>query len=413
MEPLTTSIVQPDHGEPVGRTGSPVVDQFSLVEGGPIYRFQVAIRMAMPDKSGVAKRAFLIMLITWLPLLLFSVFQGTAFGSQVQMPFLRDIAVNVRFLIALPLLVIAELVIDPRLNECVRYFVTSGLVSGPQLPAFEQAIAKTMKVRDGIIPAVVLILAAFVPIAWHAKTATMAHGITTWHGMISQSGEALSLAGWWYRIVSLPIFRLLLFRWLWLIIIWASFLRRVSKLDLGCIASHPDTAAGLEFLIHAQLLFGFIGFISSVVIAGAFGNAIIYEGATVSSLKFLMIAFCVLGILVIAAPLLVVTPKLLQVKQRGLLEYGALGTAYSQSFDRKWITPGDPLEKQNLLGAADIQSLADLYNSFSVVRQMKVILIDKKILLGLAIPVILPLLPLIVIATPADELVRAVLKLLV
>ena len=44
---------------------------------------------------------------------------------------------------------------------------------------------------------------------------------------------------------------------------------------------------------------------------------------------------------------------------------------------------------------------------------MKVVLIDKKVLLGLAIPVILPMIPLLVLATPTDELIRAVLKLLV
>ena len=47
------------------RTGSRLADQFSLVEGGPIYRFQRAIRMALPDRSGVVKRALLTTLVTF------------------------------------------------------------------------------------------------------------------------------------------------------------------------------------------------------------------------------------------------------------------------------------------------------------------------------------------------------------
>jgi hypothetical protein len=390
-----------------------IVSHFSLVQGGPIYRFQVAIRMALPDRTGVAKRAFLTTLITWLPLLFLSILQGRAFGSQVQVPFLRDIAVNVRFLLGLPLLVLAEVVIDPKLNDCVKHLLKSGLVNITQRPAFEEAISRTMRLRDALLPTVLILVAAFAPSFWYKKTEMITKGITTWHGIASPSGEVLSLAGWWFNALSLPFYRVLLFRWLWIIMIWAFFLRKISKLNLGCVPTHPDTAAGLEFLTHTHLFFGFIGFSTSAVIAGAFGNSIAYEGATISSLKFLMIAYCLLGIVVIAAPLLLFTPKLIRVKERGILEYGALGTAYTQSFASKWITAGNPPERETLLGTADIQSLADLYNSFSVIRNMKLILIDKEVLIGLSVPIILPMVPLFLLATPTDELVRTVLKLLV
>jgi hypothetical protein len=125
-----------------------------------------------------------------------------------------------------------------------------------------------------------------------------------------------------------------------------------------------------------------------------------------------MIAFCVLASLMFACPLLVLTPKLVMVKRVSLHKYAALGTAYVGAFDAKWIQGRLP-ECEPLLGTPDIQSLADLSNSFSVIRQMKVVLIDKKVLIGLAIPAILPMIPLILVATPADTLVRAVIKLLV
>ena len=134
MERANTSYSPPLDGKSsVSETGSRVVDQFSLIEGGLIYRFQLAIHMAMPNRSGVAKRAFLTTLVTWLPLLLLSLLQGSALGSQIQIPFLHDFAAGIRFLIALPLLVIAEAVIDPRLNHAVRHFVKSGLVTAEQL----------------------------------------------------------------------------------------------------------------------------------------------------------------------------------------------------------------------------------------------------------------------------------------
>jgi hypothetical protein len=393
-------------------TNSPIVDQFSLVEGGPIYRFQRAIRMALPDRRGVVKRALLTTLITWFPLLLLSIIQNRAFGSQVKVPFLYDFAAGIRFLIGLPLLVIAEAVIDPRLNHAVRHFVKSGLVRAEDVPAFEDVIVRTNKLRDNILPAVLILVAAFAPSIWYKQTELLKSGISTWHTIATSYGESLSLAGWWFGLVSLPLYRVLLFRWMWMVFLWALFLRRVMRIQLNCIGTHPDTCGGLGFLAETQLLFGFIAFAASAVLAGAFGNAIAYEGATVSSLKFLIIASCVLPILVFAAPLLVLTPKLAKVKRIGLHQYAALGTAYVGAFDTKWIQ-GSTGEREPLLGTSDIQSLADLSNSFSVIRQMKIVLVDKRVLIGLAVPAILPMLPLIVIATPADQLVRAVLKLLV
>ena len=158
----------------------------------------------------------------------------------------------------------------------------------------------------------------------------------TWHTIVSSSGENLSPAGWWFGVVSLPLSRVLLFRWIWMILLWAIFLRKATRLNLGCVVSHPDRRGGLGFLADEEIFFGF-GFPVSLVIAGQFGNAIAYEGATVSSLKFLMIAACVLDVVLLAAPLLVLTPKLAKVKRRGVYEYGALGTTYSQEFDSKWI----------------------------------------------------------------------------
>jgi len=108
---------------------------------------------------------------------------------------------------------------------------------------------------------------------------------------------------------------------------------------------------------------------------------------------------------------LLMTPKLVQVKRRGLLEYGALATGYTQMFDAKWVQ-GRPPAGEALLGSADLQSLADLGSSFGVVREMKTVPVDKQTLLGLALAAMLPMAPVVILGTPADQLVRALVKLL-
>jgi hypothetical protein len=128
------------------------------------------MHMAMPDRSGVEKRAFLTMLLTWFPLLVLSLLQHRAFGSEVQMPFFYDIGNAIRFLIGLPLLVIAEAIIDPKLNEAARHYVKSGLVAREDVPAFENVIARTNRLRDSATPALVILAAAFAPLFWHQQT---------------------------------------------------------------------------------------------------------------------------------------------------------------------------------------------------------------------------------------------------
>jgi hypothetical protein len=361
-----------------GETGSPLVDEFSLVQGGLIYRFQTAIGMALPNRAGVLKRALLTTLVTWFPMLILSLIQGLAFGPRVNIPFLYDFAAGIRFLIGLPLLVIAEAVIDPRLNHAVRHFVKSGLVAREDLPAFEQVLLRVNRLRNAIFPGIAILAIAFAPSIFFKKAELLRHGFSSWHTITSASGESLSLAGWWFALISVPLFRLLLLRWVWIIFLWTVFLSRVRRIRLGCVATHPDTCGGLGFLAHAQLLFGFIAFAGSAAVAGALGNQIAYEGSTVSSVKFLMITYCVLMTVLLAAPLLVLTPKLAELKRSGLHKYAGLGTAYVKSFDAKWIRRLSP-EQEPLLGTADIQSLADLYNSYTVVREMNVVLVDKKV----------------------------------
>ncbi len=393
------------------KSGPPIVDEFSLFQGGPLYRFQVYIQMALPDRLHVFERALAVAFLSWFPLLIFSLMQGEAFGNRVKIPFLYDFAASLRFLITLPILVIAETVIDPQLRHAVKHFVSSGLVPEKELPAFEQLIRKTNRLRDSRLIFILLIFIAFAPSIWLKGQEIIGTETSTWHTLLS-STPSLSLAGWWFASISVPLYRLLLFRWIWIIIMWGIFLWRVTQLRLYCVATHPDRAAGFGFLTHTQVFFGLIAFAGSAVVAGGFANVLAYEGGTLSGLKFLMITSCVLIFVLMIAPLLVLTPKLFKIKETGLFEYGALGTAYVQDFDTKWVRGALP-ENEPLVGTSDIQSLGDLSNASEVVHEMKSVLVDKEVLLGLAIPVVLPMIVLVVIVSPTEELIHAILKLLV
>ena len=147
------------------------------------------------------------------------------------------------------------------------------------------------------------------------------------------------------------------------------------------------------------------------VIAAKIGEEILYGGASLVDYKFIIGGYVLLVLIVLLAPLLVFSPKLLITKRRGLLEYSALANEYTQAFHRRWIRR-EVAEDEQLLGSGDIQSLADLGNSFGFVRSMRIFPIDRNGVIPLIVATGLPMLPLILTMYPLDELILKIAGLL-
>ena len=385
------------------------LDEFSLAKGGPFFKLMVRSRLVAPDFARPARRAIFLALFTWLPIFVLSALQGLALGGSLKVPFLLDFTVSVRFLISVPLLIIAEVVLDGRIRTVIKHFIDSRLVRESDYPRFEAAIGGAFTLRnsllaEAVIVGVVIVNSVFLRVEY-------APSGSTWQMLVSEAGRTRTPAGWWYVVVAIPLFQFLLVRWLWRFLIWSRLLWKLSKIDLQLIPTHPDLAAGLGFLSPAQAKFGIVVFALSAVIASNIGEEILYGGASLPQFKMLIGGYIALMLLLLLAPLLVFTPKLLAVKRRGLLEYGALANEYTQAFDRKWIRREAP-EGEALLGSADIQSLADLGNSFTFVRTMRSIPIDRNSIIPLVVATALPMLPLILTVYPFDQLVLKIAGLL-
>ena len=386
---------------------SPLAEHFSLIGGGVVDRLGDRFARRGQRRERIVRRALLAAFAGWLPLLTLSLIQGLAYGTEVEVPFLRDFAVNVRFLVALPILILAEPAIDRRWRKLVLEFPRTGLVGLTELPAFEAVIERTTRLRAHVLADALVIVAAFSPLLL-VRTELLLSGVSNWH--VAPSGN-LSMAGWWFDLVSTPLFRFLLLRWAWRMVLWTLLLWRISRINLNLAPAHTDLAGGLGFLSEGQRAFSPIVFAGGVVLAGQVVNAIAYEGATLRSMQYIIIAYALLAVVFLVAPLLVVAPVLLKAKKAACLEYGALVTKHNQLFDAKWIrsqrSPDD-----TILGNPDASSLADLGSSFAVVRQMRIVPIDKPTLISLAVAAGLPMLPVVLFATPANELIGAVLKML-
>src|ERR1700710_1513186 len=92
---------------------------FSLVLGGPIFQFFQKARLSGDHLELLHRRLITITLITWLPLLLLDRL-GSQAGSIGRLSFFHDVEVQVRFLVALPVLIAAELIADSRTRPVVQ-----------------------------------------------------------------------------------------------------------------------------------------------------------------------------------------------------------------------------------------------------------------------------------------------------
>jgi hypothetical protein len=395
------------------RSDEPLADHpdFSIALGGPLFQLLRRAHLSDDALALVKRRVLVISLFAWLPLLVLSALGGQMLGGDAKVPFLMDWDVHIKFLIVVPLLILAELVVHQRLRPLAGQFLKQELIPESVRPSFDAAIASATRLRNSVVAEVFLIAFVYgfgVLVLWRHF---MVLDTTTWYATPSAGGSILSLTGIWYGFVSLPILQFLIVRWIFRLFVWARFLWQVSRLDLDLVPTHPDRAGGLGFISGA--LFAFIPLAAAfgAVLAGAIANRIFYSGAKLPEFKMQIAATVIILIIFFVGPLLVFAPRIAKAKRSGLLEYGALAQRYVRDFDIKWLRGGAPADEA-LVGSGDIQSLADLANSFEVVRTMRMAPVAMQDILRLAIAALVPIAPLLLTVMPLEDLLKMLFGLL-
>jgi hypothetical protein len=387
------------------------VQDFSLVLGGPLYQLLRRAHISGDALELVRRRAIIIAGLTWLPLLVLSVLEGHALGESVAVPFLRDWEAHVRFLVALPLFVVAELVVHDRMRFVLRQFLERKLIPPDAAKRFEAAVGAAFRLRNSVLTELLLIAFVYVvgvSLVWR-QYGTL--GTPTWYAVPRGADMTLTLGGIWFGYVSLPLFQFLMLRWYFRIFIWARFLWQVSRIDLNLVPTHPDRVGGLGFLSNTAYAFVPLAAAHGAVLAGMIANRIFYTGANL--LDFKAEVALVVGVLLclVFGPLLVFAPQLAQAKRRGNREYGTLALRYVSEFDAKWLRGGAPAGER-LVGSGDIQSLADLANSFEVVRGMRLAPVTREAVLQLAAATLAPIVPLGLTMMSLEELLKSLFGIL-
>jgi len=381
------------------------------VLGGPLFQLLCRSHLSGNALELWRQRIVVITLIAWLPLLILSALQGQAWGRGAVVPFLLDVEAQVRFLIALPLLIVAELVVHQRMRLVVRQFIERDLIPKSALPYFDAAIKSAFRLRNSLIAEILLIGFVYIVgvlLFWRHYVAL---ATATWYAVPIPDGIEFSLAGIWYGYVSLPVYQFLLVRWYYRLFIWMRFLWHVSRIELALVPTHPDRVGGLGFLSNTVYAFMPLALAHGAMLAGPIANRIFYLGAALPEFKVEIAVVVIFLLLLVFGPLLLFSPQLAQAKRTGNREYGALAARYVREFDAKWVRGGASADEP-LVGSGDIQSLADLANSFEVVRTMQFAPITKDAFLRLVAATVIPVVPLALTMMPLEELLRKLLDII-
>ena len=369
-------------------------------------RLQRHVKLVPTRGLGVARRAVFFTLLTWLPLVAWAFYKGRVLPGSVDEPLLVHFGVHVRLLLAVPALILGEAMAHRVSTTLIPHFLSSGVVQPTERGAFVRVLGSVARLRDRTLPwLLIAVLVAAWTILQPVAVGSEAGHETKW----ATSGEAggLGFGGWWFLYVSRPVFAVLLAAWLWRLALVFVLLKRIARLDLSIVPTHPDGAGGLGFLKDMPKAFSLLAFATSAVVASRLAHDVIYHGVTLQSLKVVLGGFVVLVVAICVAPLLPLAGTLAAAKRRALLDYGALLGQHGRLVRQRWILGEAPADDA-LLRAAEIGPVADTLAVYEAVRSMRVVPFGKSTLLGIAIPTLIPIVVLLSTQVPIKEVLKKI-----
>jgi hypothetical protein len=353
----------------------------------------VSLGLVRGDGRDFVRQALVFAGGAWVPLVALAFIERIR-GAEWD-PVSAELRPYVRLLVAVPLLLLSEQWLDVLTRRCIGTFL-DGRFTSDRRAATDGAIARAERWRDSR-GAELLLAVAVVVLSEASYWMRASWGLepTAWR----------TWAGAWYALVAVPATQFLFARWFWRWIIWSHLLYRLSRLEPRLVALHPDRRGGVAFLSEPAIGFAAGLAAYSTAQAGVWLDHIIAREASLRAFAGQLAATLAFASVVVLTPLLPWALPLGRARLQGEREYDHFAIEFVRRFREKWIASGTHATP---LGSLDIQSLSDLGHSFKVVHDMRVVPIDRRIVLIVLGAVLLPLAPLAVAeASPSHLVVQA------
>jgi hypothetical protein len=383
-------------------------EYFSISEGGPAHNAFVKMRLHKNQK----KLILVFLCVTWLPLVIITAIDGTLY-SGVQLPFLKDIAMQMRLLVALPILLLIKFIIDGKVIDLEKYFFYTLMSDNEQRLTLIKIFNRTRKLANSILAEIIMLLIVIAATISFVKTgffSGLQSGTESWMSNEIEN-HTLSVAGKWVVFISIPVFQFLLLRWIWRYIVWVLHLSSISRSRLNLQPTHPDRAGGLGIIVHTQKYFSlvFVGF--SIVVSGEMCAHLLRDPEAFPGIRGEVIGCIIICLFLLLLPMVFFTGKLIKTKHDGLLKLSNLGASMSNKFEEDWIND-KPIENkvaERSVGTSMLYDYSGVYRSLEELRPVPITLKD---VISMAAILFIPYIPIVFIHFSVGELLQKLVGLL-
>ena len=382
--------------------------ELSLVRGDALFRLQRRLGLIPPDGLGLVRRALFWSLLAWLPIALWAAYAGRAMPGVPGEPLLAHFGIHARFLVAVPLLILAEGPAHALTARLLAYFVQAGVVPPAEMGRFHATVAATAKLRDATLPWVamvglVVVFTSTSEIVHHAHEIDWADGGTG-------AGQC-GFGALWYLYVGRLIYLTLVLAWLWRAVLLTVLLWRIARLDLALVPTHPDRAGGLGFLERVPGVFAPVALAIGCVVAARWAHDAVYHGLVLHSLRVEMVAFVAVSLVVFLLPLAAFAGPLKRAKRQALLDYGALVGRHGRLVRERWIE-GKTVDDDAVLNAPELGPVADTVSAYDAVKAMRTVPVGKAAIVPLAVAAAVPMIAVLALQMPVKDLALTLIKAL-
>jgi hypothetical protein len=368
---------------------------FSLVKGGPFYHLMRRLHLTGRTDTPTG---WLLAIVAWVPLALGELVRATLGMSPD--PTMLDISVHTRVLVALPVLLFAESIIDPACRGAITVLYDRKICDSVEL---DRIVEGAERMRDAWWIELAFLALAMIGgqlVLWHVLGSVgLVHG--------GQPASAWSFPRLWYVSIALPLVHFVMFRSLWHYVIWTYVLARLARQPLVALATNPDRAAGLGPLAWPTTGFSGFALASGAILSGAWGTQVLAHRTTLQAMYPAIVAFMFVVLALAFGPLLLFSGHLFRARRLTLFQYGELTDDYVRRFHAKWI---ESRADESLLGSPDLQSLADIGHAFDVITTTRLFLFTPRKIFEVWLAAILPMLPLFASVVSVEHVLKRIVS---
>ena len=390
---------------------------FSLFAGDRLNRVFGLLHAHQNSRFAVLRRCGMVIALTWIPVAVLALCSGLYGGGLTTTNFFADFAAHAQFLIAMPLFMLAEPIVEASTRTADRQFVDCGIIPADDMRKLHHLHALMRRLRLSWWPDAVCLITGYALSLAILVPEFSASPLPTWHVKDYMHWRTLTAAGGWEFLIALPLLNYTWLRFAWKIVMWTIYLERVSRMRLELHPTHPDLTGGIGFISETQgrfavfiLAYG----ISNIAATVGYEIAILHYDLSAMPVWGPLLGFTIIAPLLFTLPLLMFTTQLYRSKRYALALYRERVTEHSRIVEKRWLqrqrNPESATEE-----VRELAELTALGTMFTRIETMRVVPFDLRSfgqLLGSSLGSVALVLPLLHVSANVAGIFDAIGKLL-